>query len=204
MAERTSVLVPPGSFEPEEHFYPRVLNAQIHPLVRYFLGLDNERIAARYAHLHPLVPIEAVREVLASKTTHFRWGGADLFHAADPRGGRKMYVIETNSCPSGQKSMPLLDPYAEQGGYRTLLERTFLPMLRRRALPRGELAVLWDKNWMEVSGYAAVLADLTDEPVHLVHVPDAEDTSIVVASGPFTAEHGTAAILELGWQPDDE
>ncbi|MFT5359132.1 MAG: hypothetical protein ACI9KE_006375, partial [Polyangiales bacterium] len=24
----------PGDFEPERHFYPRVLNAQIHPLVR--------------------------------------------------------------------------------------------------------------------------------------------------------------------------
>ena len=32
-------LVPPGSFEAERHFYPRVLNAQIHPLVRFFLSL---------------------------------------------------------------------------------------------------------------------------------------------------------------------
>ncbi|MCB9596164.1 MAG: hypothetical protein H6719_25805 [Sandaracinaceae bacterium] len=175
MAERTSVLVPPGSFEPEEHFYPRVLNAQIHPLVRYFLGLDNERIAARYAHLHPLVPIEAVREVLASKTTHFRWGGADLFHAADPRGGRKMYVIETNSCPSGQKSIPRMEESQEQGGYRRLLEDAFLPMLRRRGLPTGVLAVLWDKNYMETSGYAAVLADLAKEDVWLVPCFDGEE-----------------------------
>ncbi len=28
----------PGDFEPSEHFYPRVLNAQLHPLVRHFLN----------------------------------------------------------------------------------------------------------------------------------------------------------------------
>ncbi|MCA9570118.1 MAG: hypothetical protein KC656_19870, partial [Myxococcales bacterium] len=162
----------------EQHFYPRVPNAQLHPLVRFFLQLGNERLLARYCHLHPEVDEASVRGVFSEAPKFFQWAGADLFHVTDPRGRRRFVVIETNSSPSGQKSMPLLDPYAEQGGYRTLLERTFLPMLRRRALPRGELAVLWDKNWMEVSGYAAVLADLTDEPVHLVHVPDAEDTSI--------------------------
>lgn len=165
---RASVCVPPGSFEPEKHFYPRVLNAQIHPMVRFFFGLGNERIAARYCHLHPLVEIEAVREALTHVTAHFRWGGSDLFHAADERGGRRMYVIETNSCPSGQKSTPRLDEMQEQGGYRRLLEEAFLPLLRRRGIPQGVLAVLWDKNPVETSGYAAVLADLTGEDVWFV------------------------------------
>ena len=106
---RTSVRVTPGSFEPEDHYYPRVLNAQIHPLVRFFFGLSNERIAARYCHLHPLVKVEAVMEALSHRTRWFRWGGADLFHAAAGSGVRKMYVIETNSCPSGQKSTPRLE-----------------------------------------------------------------------------------------------
>ena len=34
------------SFEPPDHFYPRVLNAQIHPLVSSFFSLSNERIIA--------------------------------------------------------------------------------------------------------------------------------------------------------------
>lgn len=168
MSKRTTIRVSPGSFESELHFYPRVLNAQIHPLVRFFLGLDNERIAARYAHLHPQVPVEAIREHLATRTQYFRWGGADLFHAADARGGRRMCVIETNSCPSGQKSIPRTEESQEQAGYRRLLEEVFVPLLKRRGLPNGTVAVLWDKNWMEVSGYAAVLADLIGEDVFLV------------------------------------
>jgi len=47
------VAVTPGSFEPTAHFYPRVLNAHIHPVVRTFLSLGNARIAKRYCHLHP-------------------------------------------------------------------------------------------------------------------------------------------------------
>ncbi|MGE0785728.1 MAG: hypothetical protein AB7S26_08570 [Sandaracinaceae bacterium] len=168
MSDRATVRVLPGQFEPETHFYPRVLNAHIHPLVRFFFGLGNHRIAARYCHLHPFVQVESVDAALGHKTEHFRWGGADLFHGASARGGRRMYVIETNSCPSGQKSMPRLDEMQEQGGYRVLLERAFLPLLKRRGAPSGALAVLWDKNHMEVSGYAAVLADLTGEEVFLV------------------------------------
>jgi hypothetical protein len=32
--------------------------------------------------------------------------GADLFKVVDEDGNRQLVVIETNSCPSGQKSMP--------------------------------------------------------------------------------------------------
>jgi hypothetical protein len=44
----------PGSFEVSEHFYPRVLNAQIHPLVQYFLSLSTDQIIERYCHLNSL------------------------------------------------------------------------------------------------------------------------------------------------------
>lgn len=161
--------VPPGRFESLEHFYPQVLNAHIHPMVRYFFSLTRERLAKRYCHLHPEVAPEAVVAALTHTPTHMRWGGADLFYTTNERGQRSMVVIETNSSPSGQKSMPILSEESEQGGYRILLERAFLPLLRRRSVPReGGLAVLFDKNLMESSGYAAALADLTGEPVHLV------------------------------------
>jgi hypothetical protein len=172
MTPRATVRVEPGQFEPGESFYQRTLNAQIHPLVRYFMDLGNARVAERYCHLHPEASALAVHAALAHVPRYFRWGGADLFHVTTERGVRRIVVIETNSSPSGQKSMPILHEREEQGGYRLLLERAFLPLLRRRPLPRGDLAVLFDKNPMEASAYAAVLADLTDEPVHLVHMPD--------------------------------
>lgn len=161
-------LVHPGEFEPEHHFYPRVLNSQIHPVVRFLAQLGNRRICDRYCHLHPEVEPQAVTDALSYRPTYFRWGGCDLFHTTDEKGHRSVVVIETNSSPSGQKSVPFSHEPNEQGGYRTLLQRSFLPLLKRRSLPEGGLAVLYDKNWMEVSGYAAALADLTNEPVWLV------------------------------------
>ena len=160
--------IAPDSFESPDHFYPRVLNAQIHPMVKYFLSLGNDRIAERYIHLHPEVDPQAVHYVLAHSTKYFHWGGADLFPAATDDGVRRIIVIETNSCPSGQKSMPFGDDAREQSGYRTLMERTFGPILKRRRLPKGGLAVIYDKNEMEVSGYASMLADITGEPVWFV------------------------------------
>jgi hypothetical protein len=157
--------VVPNSFEAPEHFYPRVLNARSHPMVQYFFSLGNDRIADRYVHLHPEVDPDAVREVLSYKTEYFRWGGSDLFPVTTANGSRRIIVIETNSCPSGQKSMPYGEDAHQESGYRTLLERTFVPMLNRRRLPEGGLAVLYDKNEMETSGYAAMLADITGEPV---------------------------------------
>jgi hypothetical protein len=178
MQQTPYAAVTAGQYVMANHYYPRVPNAQLHPMVGFFLQLGNDRIAARFSHLHPEVKPAAIQQVLATPPAHFRWSGADLFHVTDDRGRRRFVVIETNSSPSGQKSMPLLDPYAEQGGYRTLMERTFLPMTRRRSLPKGDVAILWDKNWMEVSGYATALADLLDEPIHLVQVTDDNDPAL--------------------------
>ena len=58
------VAVQPGSFDVHAHYYARVLNAQMHPIVRTFLGLGNERIAKRYCHLHPEAAPAAVHEAL--------------------------------------------------------------------------------------------------------------------------------------------
>ncbi|MFT5584956.1 MAG: hypothetical protein ACI9VR_002544 [Cognaticolwellia sp.] len=177
-----SIWVKPGSYQAENHFYPRVPNAQLHPLVRHFLSLGNARIAQRYCHLHPEASPKAVHEVLSQPTRYLRWAGADLIHATTPDGVRRNVVIEVNSSPSGQKSMPLRNEEDERGGYATLLERSFLPMLKRRGLPKGALAVLWDKNEMEVTGYAAVLADLTGEQVLLARLPTSEGRDAVRCS----------------------
>lgn len=166
-----AVPVGPDSFQARRHYYPRVPNARLHPLVRYFLGLGNRRVAERYCHLHPEADRAAVHAVLATSPRFLRWAGADLFHVTTDRGVRRNVVLEVNSSPSGQKSMPLRDEDDDQGGYRTLLSRSFLPLLRRRRLPSGALAVLFDKNEMEATGYAAVLADLTGETVLLAYVP---------------------------------
>jgi hypothetical protein len=69
-----------GEFEPEQHFYPRVLNAQIHPLIQSFFTLGNERIIARYTHLNPQVKPEVLKGILSYTPTHFQWAGRKKFH----------------------------------------------------------------------------------------------------------------------------
>ncbi|KAF9202106.1 hypothetical protein BGZ49_007683 [Haplosporangium sp. Z 27] len=142
-------LVTNDHFEPEKHFYPRVLNAQIHPMVGYFFSLGNERIIARYMHLNPQV-------------------SSDLFNVTTASGHRQMIIVETNSCPSGQKSMPLLSESDEHGGYRLVLESAFKDNLDNADMSLGGLAVVCDKNMMEASGYASTLAEVMKEQVWLV------------------------------------
>lgn len=168
-------VVAPGAFEPQQHFYPRVLNAQIHPLVSYMMGLNMERVIERYCHLHPMVDPLALRDVLTYQPRYFVWAGADLFNVTTAEGNRQMVIIETNSCPSGQKSMPPLNDQQEQGGYRSLVQRTVRPLLTGRRLPEGELAVIYDKNPMEASGYAAAMADEFEERVWLTPFYDGDD-----------------------------
>jgi hypothetical protein len=163
-----AIKINPGEFEPEEHFYPKVLNAQLHPLVRFFLNLSNEQIIQRYCHFHPEVSGEKLRELLLFKPKYFKWAGADLFAVTTGRGVRQMVLIETNSCPSGNKSMPYIEEHSH-GGYEKLLADSFLPaMNKKKSLPNGKLAIVFDKNPMENIGYARTLADLTKEYVYAV------------------------------------
>ena len=161
----------PGSFDANKHYYAKVLNAQLHPVVAHFLRMSRRRMVARYCHLNPRVSETALMQLLEHPPRHFRWAGADLLHATDLDGRRRMVVLETNSCPSGNKSMPLLDNHDELGGYARVLKASFLPMLKRRKLGRGALAVIYDKNYVEASGYAATMAELTGEPVYLAALP---------------------------------
>ncbi|KAG0039409.1 hypothetical protein BGZ82_008379 [Podila clonocystis] len=161
-------LVSSEHFEPEKHFYPRVLNAQIHPMVGYFFSLGNERIVARYMHLNPQVNEDVLRKCLDYVPKHFQWAGSDLFNVTTASGHRQMIIVETNSCPSGQKSMPLLSESDEHGGYRLVLESAFKDMMDTADRSLGGLAVVYDKNLMEASGYAATLAEIMKEKIWLV------------------------------------
>ncbi len=166
---KTAVVIRPGEFEAHNHWYPKALNATIHPMINFFLNLEQERIISRYCHMHPMVNAEKLREILNHKAKYFQWAGADLLNVTSANGKRQMVVIENNSCPSGQKSMPLMDDNQEQGSYRLMVERTFKPFLKNlRHKIKGGLAVVYDKNPMEVSGYAKVIADVMQEPVYYV------------------------------------
>ena len=119
---------------------------------------------ARYCHLHPNVEPDALRKVLLYQPKYFRWAGCDTFNVTNMEGKRQVVVIETNSCPSGQKSMPLVRETDEMGGYRKLIESTFSELLEG-CTEEGVLAVVYDKNPMEATGYAATIAELTGEKV---------------------------------------
>ena len=58
-------LVRPGNFETEEHFYPRVLNAHIHPLIRNLMDMGNERIASSTRIF--FIPLERKRSIKRSR-----------------------------------------------------------------------------------------------------------------------------------------
>jgi len=109
----TTRVVPPGSFRAAERHYPRVANAALHPTAAQFLSLSREQVVARYCQLHPDVAPAALRALLAAPPAHFKWGGCDLFVVGPER---RCVVVETNSCPSGQKSVPFRDG-DEMNGY---------------------------------------------------------------------------------------
>ena len=176
---KTEVILP-GSFEGHKHWYPKALNATIHPMIQFFMNLGQERIVTRYCHMHPMVDAEKLIEILNHRCRYFLWAGADLLNVTSQHGKRQMVVLENNSCPSGQKSMPLLDDNEEQGSYRLLVERTFKPIVKKLGKKvKGGLAVIYDKNPMENSGYAEVIADVFDEQVYLVPFYNESDASTV-------------------------
>lgn len=170
-------LVEPGDFEPADHWYPRALNSNLHPLVAYFLNLTNYQILERYKRLHPSVDGAQLEQVLHYEPKYFKWAGTDLMHVINHEGKRKLVVIETNSCPSGQKSMPLPSYSIESGGYFKLMQHTF-----QRAVSdhqeEGALALIYDKNPMENVGYACAMADVFGEPVYLAEYKGADAEAV--------------------------
>mmetsp|Transcript_1758 Transcript_1758/g.2466 ORF Transcript_1758/g.2466 Transcript_1758/m.2466 type:complete len:534 (+) Transcript_1758:86-1687(+) len=162
-----------GSFEETSHFYEKTLSSSLSPTILSFLSMNPKQLVARFLHLNPSADPEQLKELVTHKPSWFHWAGADLFCTTDSQGERKMVLIETNSCPSGQKSMPTL-ANNEFGGYYSLIRHTFYEIVRERErsgeLPKdGVLAVIYDKNKMEATGYAAVMAHIFKEKTYLVH-----------------------------------
>jgi len=189
----------PGDFDGHRHWYPRALNATIHPMVSYFFNLSPERILARYCHLNPAADRQYLEELLSFRPKFFPWSGSDLIHVTTNTAKRQMVVIETNSCPSGQKSMPLLDDTQEMGGYARLMAESFRHFLRgKRLIENGLLAVIYDKNPVEASGYAAAMAQVFNEPVRLIRYMNGEANEHVKVA----PEDGTLYLHEAGeWKP---
>eukprot|EP00808_Paulinella_micropora_P031073 g83223.t1 len=162
----------PGFFDSSKHFVEKVGNATLHPMVAHFLKMGNERIAKRYCHLNPAVDRAALMEVLTKPPKWFRWGGGDLFSCTTEHGHRQMIVIETNSCPSGQKNFPAMPQAPElSDGYHTLMKEVFAAMVEEKKkegklIEGGVLAVMYDKNPIEASGYAQAMADVFKERVY--------------------------------------
>lgn len=181
--KNTIHIITPNSFEAENHWYEKSLNATIHPMVSYFMNLSNERIVKRYCHLNPKVRPEDLHEILNYKPKHYHLSGADLLHVTTEQGKRQMVIIENNSCPSGQKSMPLLNEFKEQGGYRQFMEHTIKPLLKKQL--KNAVAVIYDKNYMEASGYAHAMADMLGKEVYLIPYFDDSDKSHIDISGDY-------------------
>ncbi len=75
--ECSSRMVNEGEFEPEKHFYPRVVNAEVHSLIESFLSLGNDRIIARYTNLNPQIKPEVLKSILSYIPSHFQWAGTN-------------------------------------------------------------------------------------------------------------------------------
>lgn len=187
--DRKIEVIKPNDFDQQNHFYPKALNAQLHPLVGFFLNLNHSQLVERYYHLNPQIDPKALKKILNYRCKFLHWGGADLFYVTTERGSRQMVVLETNSCPSGQKSMPPRTDSDEYRGFRDLLENSFLPAIKGKKLPQGSFAVLYDKNYMEVSGYARVMADLLKEEVYLIPVFNNEESHHTFKDGVLYANH---------------
>ncbi len=157
-----------SGFQHENHWYPKLINTQINPLVSHFFKMDIKRIVTRYCHLHPSVKPSYLEELFTYKPQYFFWSGGDLINVTSSTGKRQMVLIETNSCPSGQKSTPLLDDFDEYGGYSKLIAGGVQNFLKGKRMSSGVLAVFYDKNPMESSGYAHALSNHYDEQVYLV------------------------------------
>ena len=158
-----------GSFKPEKHYYPQTLNSSIHPIVKSFFEMNTNMIASRYVQINPLVNIDALKQCLNYKPKYFKWAGSDLFNVTNNLGKRQMIIVESNSCPSGQKSMPLIDNTNIYGGYKTILQECFKELINtnnnNNSDVKGDLAVIYDQNQMESGGFCSVLAEITNEKV---------------------------------------
>lgn len=67
-----------GEFEADKHFYPRVLNAEVHSSIETFLSLSNDQMIARHTNLNPRIKSESLKRILSYSPTHFQWAGKNF------------------------------------------------------------------------------------------------------------------------------
>ena len=79
-------VIQPNEFEPHKHWYPKALNATIHPMISFFLSLGQDRIVTRYCHMHPNVDKDKLKEILNHRCKYFLWSGADLLNVTSAGG----------------------------------------------------------------------------------------------------------------------
>jgi len=115
-------LVEPGDFEPADHWYPRALNSNIHPLVSTFLNLSHKQIAERYLRLNPKADLEAVMSILQYQPKYFRWSGTDMMHVTNNEGNRKLT----------SRTIPTLKPKSRSGSgnVHITISAQILPLVR--------------------------------------------------------------------------
>lgn len=171
---QSAITVTPGGFRKSLCYYPKIIPLRAHPVVARFFRLSNDDIARRYRERHPAVTPNSLERLLGYRSTYLAWAGSDLLHAIARGSMPQMVVIETNSCPSGQKSMPALPFDHPSGGYRRLCE-TLWP----GDPPVGNWAVVYDKNPMEAWGYALSLADYLGHEVQLAEIHEREPNPTV-------------------------
>ena len=178
-SKNSAVLINPGQFKPENHFYDSVLNTKPHSILNQFFSLTKNDIIHTYTQLYNNTDSNTLDKYLNYKPKYLKWAGTDLFKVKDSSSNPHMVVIETNTCPSGIKSMPLLNKTDKFGGYRPLIQSLYTDyILAESKKDFGGLAVIYDQNIMESSGYAATLAEISNEPVWLVEYLDDMSTNI--------------------------
>ena len=98
--------------------------------------------------------------------------------------------------------MPPRNDSDEYRGYRYLIEESFIPAMKKKRLPKGALAVIYDKNYMEISGYASVLADLTNENVYLIPHFNEEEQFVTFEDGvmKLTLEDGEVVPIRAAYR----
>jgi hypothetical protein len=184
----------PGQFNPRRHFYTGALAALPDAGLEALLATPPAELAQLYCDAFPEADRALLSQILEYRPRFLQWAGSDLFLVRNPDGRRDVALLEMNSCPSGQKYMPGAALQPGGSGYDILIDEVLAP-----AIPTaldGVLAVLYDKNGIEASGYAAALADRMCEPVHLVPLHHAEADRFFRAG-----EGGIDIRTASGWRP---
>jgi hypothetical protein len=157
----------PGQFFPQLYFYSQVTSAYLHPVIQTLLKLKPDQLVNQYCNIHPEADPLKLQTILAYHPRFLNWAGSDFFLTTDEKGRKSMLLLEMNSCPAGQKSMPIGEPMDPHRGYGKLVEKVFIRCIEEIPRNRGGIAVIFDKNVMEASGYAATIADILKEPIYL-------------------------------------